>query len=189
VVCSNSLTMIELDDLKIPRALRPVADEVVGITDSVCLSLLDEEYTDLARRVVAKLARKCPSPLTSGRRATWAAGVVYALGQANFLSDPASDPCVTADQLSDAFGVAKSTMGGKAKQVRDLAGVDYFSPEFQRADVATENPMVWMLEVDGLIVDARHVPLEIQVEAFWRGIIPYVPALGPSGTAALAGNE
>jgi len=95
--------VIALDELKIPKGLRPVVEEIVGITDSVCLSVLDEEYADLARRAVAKLARKRPSPLQAGRRATWAAGVVYALGHVNFLSDPASQPCVTADQLSAAF--------------------------------------------------------------------------------------
>jgi Domain of unknown function (DUF6398) len=61
----------------------------------------------------------------SGRRrfygAGWAAGVVYALGQANFLFDPAIGPTATADQLSEAFGVPKTTMGSKARQVRDLA--------------------------------------------------------------------
>ena len=111
---------MELDELKVPKGLRPVVDEIVGITDSVCLAVLDEEYADLARRAVARLARKRPSPLPGGRRATWAAGIVYALGQANFLFDPASEPYVTADQLSPAFRVAKTTMGSKARQVRDL---------------------------------------------------------------------
>jgi Domain of unknown function (DUF6398) len=104
--------------------------------------------------VLAKLARKRPTPLVGGRRATWAAGVVYALGQANFLFDPARARRVTADQLSDAFGVAKATMSGKARLVRDLLRIDFFSPEFQRADVAAENPMIWMLEVNGLVVEA-----------------------------------
>jgi len=112
--------VIALGELKVPKELRPVVEEIVGITDSVCLSVLDEEYAGLARRAVAKLARKRPSPLRAGRRATWAAGVVYALGHVNFLSDPASQPCVTADQLSAAFGVAKSPMSSKARQVRDL---------------------------------------------------------------------
>ena len=74
-------------------------------------------------------------------------------------------------------------MGGEAKQVRDLA-VSPFSPEFQRADVAAQNPLVWIMEVNGLAVDARHVPVDVQIEAFERGFIPYVPALGPDGTAA-----
>lgn len=176
--------MIGLDELKIPKGLRPVADEIVAITDAVCSAVLDEEYADLARQAVAKLARKRPSPLSGGRRATWAAGVLYALGQVNFLFDPASDPCATAEQLAQATGVAKSTMSGKAKKVRDLLRIGYFSPEFQRADVAAQNPLVWMIEVNGLAVDARHVPLEIQVEAFQRGLIPYVPAVGPEDIRA-----
>lgn len=180
--------MVELDELKIPKGLRPVADEIVGITDAVCSAILDEEYADLTRRAVAKLARKRPSPLLGGRRATWAAGVVYALGQVNFLFDPARKPCVTAEQLSAAFGVAKNTMSGKAKQVRDLLRIDYFSPEFQRADVVAENPVAWLLQVNGLVVDARSVPLGVQVEAFQRGLIPYIPALGPDGTETPGGH-
>jgi hypothetical protein len=186
------VAMIGLDELKIPKALRPVADDIVVITDRVCSAILDEEYADLARRAVAKLARKRPSPLSGGRRATWAAGVLCALGQVNFLFDPASAPYATAEQLSQAAGVAKGTMSGKAKHVRDLLRIGHFSPEFQRADVAAWNPLVWMIEVNGLVVDARRVPLEIQVEAFRRGLIPYVPELGskdiPSGGAPAAGT-
>ena len=189
--------MIDLDELRVPKALRLVADEIVAITDAVCRAVLDEEYADLARCAVAKLARKRPSPLTAGRRATWAAGVVYALGQANFVFDPASEPYVTADELSEAFGVAKSTMGSKARQVRGLLRISPFSPEFQRADVAAQNPLMWIIELNGLAVNARHVPVDIQVEAFERGFIPYVPALGrdvaaaaeESRVAAMAGAE
>jgi hypothetical protein len=176
--------LTELDALKIPAGLRPVAEEIVSITDSVCLALLDEGYADLARRAVAKLSRKRPSPLPSGRRSTWAAGVVYAVGQVNFLADPASEPCVTADQLSAAFGVAKPTMGTKAKQVRDALGISHFSPEFQLASVAAENPALWFIQVDGLVMDARSLPLDIQAEAYQLGFIPYIPALGPEGTPA-----
>lgn len=172
--------MVGLDELKVPKTVRLVADEIVAITDAVCLAVLDEEYADLARRAVAKLARKRPSPLLRGRRAGWAAGVVYALGQANFLFDPAVGPTATADQLSEVFGVAKATMGSKARQVRDLLGISPFSPEFERADVGAQNPLKWIIEVDGLAVDVRHVPLDIQVAAFEHGVIPYVPALGPS---------
>jgi hypothetical protein len=178
--------LTDLDELRIPRGLRPLAEQIIGATDAVCLAALDEEYADLARRAVAKLARKRPSPLSAGRPATWAAGVVHALGQVNFLSDPASVPCATPDQLCAAFGVAKSTMGNKAKQVRDLLRIDYLSPEFQRADVAEQNPALWMIQVGGLIMDARDLAPEIQAEAWRLGLIPYIPALGPAGTAALA---
>jgi hypothetical protein len=42
-----------------------------------------------------------------------------------------------------------------------------------------ENPMAWMIQVNGLIVDARQTPREIQEEAFRRGPIPYIPADRP----------
>jgi hypothetical protein len=37
--------------------------------------------------------------------------------------------------------------------------------------------MAWMLQVDGFIVDIRTMPLDIQVQACAKGLIPYVPAL------------
>jgi hypothetical protein len=63
--------MVGLDELKVPKTVRPVAEEIVAITDAVCLAVLDGEYADLARRAVAKLARKRPSPLLRGRRTGW----------------------------------------------------------------------------------------------------------------------
>jgi hypothetical protein len=177
--------MPDLDELKIPNATRPVAEEIIQITDAVCGKLLDEEYTDLARQAVAKLARKRPSPLLGGRRETWASAVVYALGQVNFLFDRAQEAHLTPDELSLAFGVSKSTMANKAKLVRDLLKMSQFSADWLRADLVDENPAVWLIQVDGLVMDARSVPVEYQVEAYLRGFIPYVPALGRDATARL----
>lgn len=185
VILCQTRAVAELDELKIPKAMRQVAEEIIEITDRVCTKLLDAEYADLARKVVAKLARKRPSPLAGGRRGTWAAAVVYALGQVNFLFDSASEPYLTADELSAAFGVAKGTMSGKAKQVRDLLKMSYFTPEFLRGSAIEGNPMVWLIEVDGVAVDSRSLPIEYQVAAFQRGYIPYIPALGLEGTAAV----
>lgn len=175
--------MTDLDELKIPTALRPAAEAIIALTDEVCADLLDEEYASLARRVVAKLARKRPSPIQSGRAPTWAGAVVYALGQVNFLFDSSTRPFATADDLSAAFSVAKSTLGAKAKQVRDLTKMDYGTPEFLREDIVDATPMTWFIQVDGLIVDARELPAPVQAHAFELGIIPYIPVLGRDGTA------
>jgi hypothetical protein len=35
--------------------------------------------------------------------------------------------------------------------------------------------MAWFIQVNGLIVDARRAPREIQEEAFRQGLIPYLP--------------
>ena len=56
--------------------------------------------------------------------------------------------------------------------------------EFLREDMIEASPMIWLIQVDGLIVDARELPLPIQAQAFELGVIPYIPALGRDGTAA-----
>ena len=165
--------------------MRATAERVIGLTDQVCADLLDAEYAGLARHVVAKLARKRPSPLLGGRAATWAGGVVWALGQVNFLFDPSAKPYVTHDDLADAFGLSKSTLGQKAKQIRDMLKMTWATPEFLRAERIDDNPMIWFIEVNGLPFDARELAVEIQVEAYLKGIIPYVPGLGRDGTAAV----
>ena len=38
-----------------------------------------------------------------------------------------------------------------------------------------DNPMVWMIQVNGYVVDARHAPREIQEAALRHGLIPYIP--------------
>ena len=39
-----------------------------------------------------------------------------------------------------------------------------------------KNPLVWMAEVNGLLVDLRDMPREVQAIAFEDGLIPYIPA-------------
>jgi hypothetical protein len=39
------------------------------------------------------------------------------------------------------------------------------------------HPMVWMVEVDGFIHEARNLPLGMQEIAYEKGLIPSIPAL------------
>lgn len=80
-------------ELRVPQAMRGKVGEILAITDRVCLGHLDGEYAELCRRLVAKLARKRPSPLARGALPTWAAGAIYAVGSNNSLrSQPGPSP-------------------------------------------------------------------------------------------------
>lgn len=174
--------MTELEELRIPKAARAFADAVVAVTDTVCAEHLDAEYAELARRLVGRLARKRPTPLARGDARVWAAGVIYTLGQLNFLFDRSQPVHATADALSGFTRVKKTTMANKARAIRTALALGDFDIELLRRDLIDSTPLVWMLELDGLLVDARDLPVELQIEAHERGFIPYVPALGrPSG--------
>jgi hypothetical protein len=156
--------------------MRSHVGEVVAITDRVCFENLDAEYAELCRRLVAKLARKRPSPLARGTLRTWAAGAIYAVGSTNFLFDPSEVPHLTAECLSELLGVPKSTMAAKAKRIRDELGLDAgMDVEFCRRELLDDHPFAWLVQIDGVIVDARQLPAELQAEARRRGLIPDLP--------------
>ncbi len=171
---------------KVPAAIRPVFDEIVAVTDTFCLTHLDGEYAALCVKLATKLARKRPSPLARGDRRIWAAGIVYAIGRVNFLADPNQKPHLRTDELADLLGVKQTTMANKGRLIMDTIRIGLMDPEYSRHDMLDNNPMVWLLQVDGLLVDARHLPEALQVQAWRRGLIPYVPA---QATADRAGTS
>jgi hypothetical protein len=150
-------------------------DAVTGITDRFCEEDLNAEYAELSRKAAAALSRKRPSPLNTGRERSWAAGIVYALGQVNFLFDKDSEPYLSATDLCAKIGVSQGTASRCANQIWDRLGLWHFHPEWCLQEIAAESPLLWIIKVDGLLVDAREMPQEIQEEAFRLGLIPYVP--------------
>lgn len=140
--------------------VRPLIALVMEAGGAICARHLDDDYRALIHEAVAALARKRPSPLLTGRDASWCAGVVHAIGSANFLFDATQSPHCSAATIAAHFGVATSTSHNHARKVRDLLKI---TP--------------WILEVDGFLRDIRSLPIEVQLQAAAKGLIPYVPAL------------
>lgn len=164
-----------LIQLKVPVALRERAREILAITDHACAAHLDEEYAQLCRVVVGRLARKRPSPLVRGDARIWAAGAVYAVGQVNFLFDRSQQPHLSADQLAEHLGVVKTTMANKAL-INKTLNLGVLEAELTRTSMLEQHPLAWLVEVNGFLVDARTLPSELQDEARRRGLIPDLDA-------------
>lgn len=160
----------------VPDKMQETYDSITGLTDSFCKENLNQEYADMCRLMTAKLARKRPSPLASGRAKNWAAGIVHAVGTVNFAFDKSQTPHISVPEISDYFGVGKSSPANKSKVIRDLLDIGLMEPEWTLPSRIDSNPMVWMIMVDGLVMDARYMPRYLQEEAYAKGIIPYIPA-------------
>jgi len=151
-------------------------DTVTALTGGFCQAKLNEEYADMCRLMTAKLCRKRPSPLASGRAKNWAAGIVHAIGSVNFAFDKSKTPHIIVPDISDYFGVGKSSPASKSKVIRDLLDIGLMEPEWTLPSRMDSNPMAWSIMVDGFIMDARYAPRYIQEAAFNKGLIPYIPA-------------
>jgi uncharacterized protein DUF6398 len=164
----------------IPQPIRPTYDAIVRQIDTVCQGHLNQEYADLGRRLAGALARKRPSPLLRGKPEVWACGIVYAIGTVNFLFDKTQTPYLRADELCRLFKVSPSAGSAKAALIRKMFGMMPLDPRWSLTSMIDQNPLAWMIEVNGLIVDARSAPREIQEEALRRGLIPYLPPATPA---------
>ncbi len=159
----------------VPKIMEDKYLEIINLTDTFCNEKLNEEYAQFTRYAIAALCRKRPSPLSKGKAKTWACGVIHAIGTVNFLFDKSQEVHIGVSELYVNFDIAKSTGQSKSKIIRGLLKMHPTDSDWVLPSKYEDNPMIWMLSVNGLIMDIRDLPIEVQEEVFERGLIPYVP--------------
>jgi hypothetical protein len=168
---------VPVKEASIPTSSQPAYDSIVGLTDRFCQAHLTHEYQMLCRKLAAALARKRPSPLTRGKPEVWACAVVRVIGWVNFLDDSSNSPHMKLTVIDKAFGVGESSGQAKAKAIRGLLKIRQFDFHWMLRKRIEESPMAWMIQVNGFILDARHLRREVQEEAYRKGLIPYIPGV------------
>lgn len=151
--------------------IEAISQQLLELTGEFCDQYLDDDYKQLCEKMILKMKRKRQVPFLGGRINTWAASIIYALGQINFLFDRSFAPYVSTDEIANYFGLSKSTISQKAKQIRDMFDISYWDPEFSTEQMAESNPLKNMVMVNGMIVPADMLPPEVQEELRRRGII------------------
>ena len=163
------------ESVQVPEAMKPMYDSIVALTDAYCQKELNEEYAEVCRKMAATLARKRPSPLMTGKLNTWACGIVYAVGQINFVFDKSQAPYTKPATLCKAFGLAESTGSNKAKEIRDKLKINILDWKFKLPSKLADISIPWIIRVNGFVLDVRYCTAEVQEEAFRKGLIPFVP--------------
>ncbi len=159
----------------VPKTIEAKFNSIVELTDEFARQHLNDEYAQLIREATAALCRKRPSPLDKGQAKTWACGISHAIGMVNFLFDSSQTPHISAREIYRWFGVADSTGQSKSKLVRDTLKMRQLDPDWCLPSKVEDNPFIWILTVNGFIMDIRDAPLGAQVEAYQKGLIPYIP--------------
>jgi hypothetical protein len=132
-----------MDELltRVPAKLRDRFREIVALTDRFCAAHLNEEFRDLCRACAAD-ACAAKVPVASGKPAGWAAGVLFSVAYANFLtSDPDRPFHMSPGDLAKRAGVSVATMHNKAKAIRDALGIDRFDTRYTTQELQQKNPL------------------------------------------------
>ncbi|MFH1127291.1 MAG: DUF6398 domain-containing protein [archaeon] len=123
---------------------------------------LDAEYKELCEKLIMKMARKRNVPFRYGKPEIWAAAVIHAVGNINFLFDKSFKPYISAEDLCDYFGASTSAVTGKSKSIRDMFRMGYWDRDFSTRRMKEKDPYANMVSINGLIVDIRMLPPELQ---------------------------
>lgn len=161
----------------VPNNMKHVFAEITSLTNSFCEKFLNDEYALISRKLAAAFCRKRPSLLTKGKNLTWAAGIVYSAGWVNFLGDQNQTPYMNTKALAERWGVGLSTIQNKKLQIQKAVNLIRLDPDYTLSSRLRANPLVWMVEVNGFIMDMRAAPPEFQKAAFDKGLIPFIPSV------------
>lgn len=159
----------------VPEKMRERFEEVMSSIDPFCKDHLNGECARLCREMAAALSRKRPSPLDGGTARVWACAIIYAVGKVNFLFDKSQKSHLSAADLCRLMEVSQASASAKSGRILDILNSMPLDPRWCLPSKLDDNPLAWMISVDGIMMDARHAPREIQEEAFRRGLIPSVP--------------
>src|SRR5262249_41267062 len=89
--------------------------------------------------------------------------------------DRSQTPHLKLADIDQAFGVSQATGQAKSKAIRKLLKIHRLDPEWTLPSRLGDNPLAWLIEVNGLLVDVRSMPRKVQEEAYLQGLIPYLP--------------
>ncbi len=159
----------------IPDEFQEAFIAVVELTDAFCEQYLDDDYRQLCEEMAMLIyLRELPSQ--RDKPAGWAGGIVHAVGWVNCLYDPTMSPHITSREIAKEFGVSQGTMTAKSRIVRDDLKLVPLDPDWCISVEPEDNPLVWMLDIGGLMMDIRYAPREVQEQAYQLGLIPFIPA-------------
>lgn len=126
-------------------------EKLIEMTTSFCREKLDEEYEEVCIKLIRKMGRKRDVPFKRGKLENWASGIIYALGQINFLFDKSFEPYASADDICNFYGTKKSTASNKARDIRKMFNLVPFDEEFSTDYIHSQMPRFAMTP-EGFII-------------------------------------
>lgn len=74
------------------------------------------------------------------------------------MFDKSQTPYMRADELCQHFDLSPKSGSAKSPAIMELLKSGQADPNWTLSSRMADNPMAWLIQVNGLIVDARHTP-------------------------------
>lgn len=118
------------------QQLQEREQKMIELAESFCKEHLNGECAALCTKLIHKLGSKSPCPFQSGRLEMWAAASVYTICSINLMFDRRKPLSLSPSDISDYFGVSRSTITQKMRMIKELLKID---PVFDTEFILEEN--------------------------------------------------
>jgi len=160
---------------KISESEKAVFESIVELTRSFCLQFPDGDFAEICEEMIRGTfdASDC---MMRGRPESWAAGTLYTVAWINFLHRKDTKSGLDAETIAQTYDVSTSTIHSKSKALRQALDLIQLDPAYTLPEMLNENPFIWLMNINGTMVDIREASPEILEAAFVEGLIPYIPS-------------
>ena len=134
--------------------------EILDFIKKFCAQKLNDEYVEMAERLIAKLARKRINPMEVGKSEVWAAGIIHALGSINQLFDKSAKPHATVDEVNAFFKTNEALTIERSRQIQEILHLGCWNDEFCIDKMRLTNPFNKLVFINGCLVPLSSVPAE-----------------------------
>lgn len=113
--------------------MQSMDSKIAILTKSIelfCEQNANAEFNNICLKVIGKLARKKICPLANGSLNVWAAAIIHAVGNVNFVFDKSAGFQIPLDKIALTFGCASNTITNRSKQIRDLLKMKPLDPVY-----------------------------------------------------------
>ena len=166
---------------EISKILADKYEEVIEKINSFSNEYLNEEYKNICIEATKLLFLNNETIVKKGKRFSWAAGIVHAIGSVNGLFDSKEEPYIKALDLYKEFGVSSSTGSSKSKEVKSLLEISEDNSKWviSKADKKNSNITTAEEEVaasvareendaDKLTISKKYIEAQKVVDKAWR---------------------
>lgn len=123
--------------------------------EAYCLKHLNLDYKAICVKVCHDLIQADSEIFLRGKAEIWSAAVVWSVGSENFLGDKSFEPYATLSDVCGFFKVNASTIGQKARKIKDILNISLWNPDYRLpSSKLGEFLDSLVMTHDGLIVSA-----------------------------------
>ena len=167
-----SLVMLKNIISEIPAHIKNNFLNIAEMVDLFCNKNLNDEYYNLA----LKLTKENPSNLIDCDIKTLAAAIINTIAKTH----ESEMLQVSSKNLASWFQTTQTDIDKKTNSICKILNLQFIDQDQSTKskvsnDYDIDDRMMWSIAINGFTIDIRNAPLDLQVDAYEHGLIPYIP--------------